>query len=165
MKRAPSDTLRITPRLPDRLSWLVDEFAQYGGLRSAQDITLRRLTLQQEPELEYRKIIDPDEVVTWVDINGIEEEVLATSWGNDLEAKAWVRICEHLTQVTRNKTIVIVTRFTGQQIFIQNYLEQLGLGNIRVVTTTGALGTQADIVIYSLVRNNPESSYSRRKFF
>ena len=61
-----------------------------------------------------------------------------------------------MTRVTRNKTIVIVTRFTGQQIFIQNYLEQLGLSNIRVVTTTGALGTQADIVIYSLVRNNPE---------
>ena len=53
MQRAPSDTLRITHRLPDRLSGLVDEFAQYGGLRSAQDIALRRLTLQQEPDLSY----------------------------------------------------------------------------------------------------------------
>jgi hypothetical protein len=81
MKRAPSETLRVTHRLPDRLSWLVDEFAHYGGLRSAQDIASRRLTLLQEPDLEYRKIIDPDEVVTWVDISGTEEEVLATSWG------------------------------------------------------------------------------------
>ena len=102
-------------------------------------------------------MIDPDEVVTWVNISGVEEEVLATSWGNDLEAKACVRICEHLTRITRNKTIVIVTRFTGQQILIQNYLEQLGLSNIRAVTTTGALGTQADIVIYSLARNNLET--------
>jgi hypothetical protein len=105
-KRAPSDTLRITHRLPYPLSALVNEFAGYGGLRSAQDIALRRLSLKQEPDLEYRKIIDPEEVVTWVDINGTEEEILASSWGNDLEARACVRACEQLTQVTRNKTIV-----------------------------------------------------------
>jgi hypothetical protein len=29
--------------------------------------------------------------------------------------------------------------------------------DIKVSTTTGALGTQADITIFSLVRNNPES--------
>ena len=28
--------------------------------------------------------------------------------------------------------------------------------NTKVTTTTGALGTQADIVIFSLVKNNPE---------
>src|SRR4030095_5831253 len=28
--------------------------------------------------------------------------------------------------------------------------------NTKVTTTTGALGTQADIVLFSLVRNNPE---------
>jgi superfamily I DNA and/or RNA helicase len=32
----------------------------------------------------------------------------------------------------------------------------MGLGNIKVTTTTGALGTQADVVLFSLVRNNPE---------
>jgi hypothetical protein len=69
MKRASSDTPRITHSLPDKLSGLVDEFAQYGGLRFAQDIASRRLTLLQEPDLEYRKIIDPDKVITWVDIN------------------------------------------------------------------------------------------------
>jgi hypothetical protein len=156
LKRAPSDTLRITHRLPDKLSGLVDEFAVYEGLTSAQDIALRRLSLQQQPDLEYRTVIDPGEVITWVDINGTEEEILATSWANDLEARACAKICSHLTHVASNKSIVIVTRFTGQQIYILNYLNQMGLNNIRVVTTTGALGTQADIVIYSLVRNNPE---------
>jgi hypothetical protein len=32
----------------------------------------------------------------------------------------------------------------------------MGHTNIKVTTTTGALGTQADIVIFSLTRNNPE---------
>ena len=31
---APSDTLRITHRLPDKISGLVNEFALYGGLGS-----------------------------------------------------------------------------------------------------------------------------------
>jgi superfamily I DNA and/or RNA helicase len=32
----------------------------------------------------------------------------------------------------------------------------MGNTSVRVTTTTGALGTQADIVIVSLVRNNPD---------
>jgi superfamily I DNA and/or RNA helicase len=35
-------------------------------------------------------------------------------------------------------------------------LQRVGDYNTKVTTTTGALGTQADIVIFSLVRNNPE---------
>jgi hypothetical protein len=70
IKGAPYDTLRITHRLPDKISGLVNEFASYGGLRSATDIALRRLTLHQLPEIEYRAIINPAEPVTWVDIMG-----------------------------------------------------------------------------------------------
>jgi hypothetical protein len=36
--------------------------------------------LNHLPDVEYRGIIDPDEVVTWVDINGNEEPIGATSW-------------------------------------------------------------------------------------
>ena len=54
------------------------------------------------------------------------------------------------------KTKVIVTRFTAQKLIIRNYLQRIGDYNTKVTTTTGALGTQADIVIFSLVRNNPE---------
>jgi 8-oxo-dGTP pyrophosphatase MutT (NUDIX family) len=86
----------------------VRELAEERGLRSAQDIALRRLTLLQQPDLEYRKVIDPEEVITWVDINGAEEEILATSWANDLEARACAKICNHLTHVASNKSIVIV---------------------------------------------------------
>jgi superfamily I DNA and/or RNA helicase len=32
----------------------------------------------------------------------------------------------------------------------------MGHSDIKVTTTTGALGTQADIVLFSLTRNNPE---------
>ena len=32
----------------------------------------------------------------------------------------------------------------------------MGHTDIKVTTTTGALGTQADIVLFSLARNNPE---------
>jgi superfamily I DNA and/or RNA helicase len=154
IKRAPSDTLRITHRLPDRLSGLVDDFAKYNGLKSAPEIAMRRLTLDHSPDVPYRDIIEPEEVITWVDIDGIEEEILASSWINDLEAKACAKVCNHLRSLT-NKSIVVITRFTGQKMQIRNYMRMMGVSNIRITTTTGALGTQSDIVIFSLVRNNP----------
>jgi superfamily I DNA and/or RNA helicase len=35
-------------------------------------------------------------------------------------------------------------------------LQRIGDHNTKVTTTTGALGTQADIVLFSLVRKDPE---------
>jgi superfamily I DNA and/or RNA helicase len=155
MKRKRSDTLRISHRLPDKLAGLVNEFANYSGLRSAPEIALRRLTLDHIPDVEYRQVIQPDEVVTWVDINGIEQPKGPTSWANNLEAKACAKICNHLVHLTR-KSIIVVTRFTAQKQIIKYYLQRLGHENIKVTTTTGALGTQAEIVIFSLVRNNQD---------
>jgi hypothetical protein len=156
---APSDTLRITHRLPDKISGLVNEFASYGGLRSASDIASRRLTLSQIPDIEYRAIINPYEPITWVDINGEENSLGFSSWANEIEAKACAKLCQHLSVVTKNKSIVVVTRYTGQKTMIANYLRPFGLmDKVKVTTTTGALGTQADIVLFSLVRNNREKN-------
>ena len=157
MKRSRWDTLRISHRLPDRLSGLVNEFAEYDGLRSAPEIGSRRLVLDRSQDMEFREIIQPDEVTTWVDINGVEQPMGPSSWANNMEAKACAKICSHLVQITRDsKSIVVVTRFTAQKQIIRRYLQRMGHTNIKVTTTNGALGTQADIVLFSLTRNNPE---------
>jgi hypothetical protein len=156
IKKSTWDTLRISHRLPDRLSGLVNEFAEYDGLRSDPEIGLRRLVLDCSPDLEFREIIQPDEVTTWVDINGDEQPIGPSSWANDIEAKACARICSHLIRVTRNRSIAVITRFSAQKLTIRTYLQRMGHTNIKVTTTTGALGTQADVVLFSLTRNNPE---------
>jgi hypothetical protein len=156
MNRSRWDTLRISHRLPDRLSGLVNEFANYGGLRSAPEIASRRLILDREPDIEYRGIIQPEEVTTWIDINGNEQPKGPTSWANKMEAKACAKICDHLTHLTSKKSIVVITRFTSQKQLIRDFLQKMQHPDIKVTTTTGALGTQADIVLFSLVRNNPE---------
>jgi hypothetical protein len=156
MKRSRWDTLRISHRLPDRLSGLVNEFANYGGLKSAPEIAPRRLTVEVPPDIEYRDVIQPDEVITWVDVNGNERPMGPTSWANEMEAKACVKISNHLSKIAPKKTKVIVTRFTAQKHIIRNYLQRIEDHDTKVTTTTGALGTQADIVIFSLVRNNSE---------
>ena len=157
MKRSHWDTLRISHRLPDRLSGLVNEFAEYDGLRSAPEIGPRRLVLDSSPDIEFREIIQPDEVTTWVDINGIEEPIGPSSWANNVEAKACAKICSHLIRITRNsKSIAVITRFSAQKQIIGRYLQRMGHTDIKVTTTTGALGTQADIVLFSFTRNNPE---------
>jgi superfamily I DNA and/or RNA helicase len=88
-------------------------------------------------------------------MNGNEQPMGPTSWANVLEAKACAKICNHLTSLTK-KSIVVVTRFTAQKQIIRYHLLKMGHENIKVTTTTGALGTQANIVIFSLVRNNSE---------
>jgi len=156
IKRSRCDTLRISHRLPDRLSGLVNEFAEYDGLKSAPEIGSRRLVLDCRPDMEFREIIQPDEVTTWVDISGNEQPMGPSSWANDMEAKACAKICSHLISITRGKSIAVITRFSAQKLTIRTYLQRMGHADIKVTTTTGALGTQADIVLFSLVRNNPE---------
>ncbi|MEP6576559.1 MAG: DEAD/DEAH box helicase [Nitrososphaerota archaeon] len=154
-KKVPYDILRITHRLPDTLAALVNEFACYDNLRSSEEVASRRLSLDHQPDLEYREIINPEEVTTWVDIDGEEKSIRESSHYNNTEAKACARIYDHLRKCT-NKSIVIVSRFTGQRAVIRNYLQRMGHNDVKVTTTTSALGTQADIVLFSLVRNNPE---------
>ena len=87
------DTLYTTYRLPHDLAMLVNEFADYQGLTPAPDIAGRRLGLMNNDiSKEFRSVINPDKTVTWVDLNGIEEMAGASSWYNDLEAKACARI-------------------------------------------------------------------------
>jgi hypothetical protein len=155
LKCAKSDTLFTTHRLPDKLAMLVDELADYGGLKSASGIAGRRLIVDDVIAAQFKNVINPEEVVTWVDLNGHEEMAGPTSWYNDLEARACVRICCELKRVAPFKSISIVTRYTEQRRLISNYLQNANMG-VRVLTTTGALGTQADIVLFSIVRNNPE---------
>jgi energy-coupling factor transporter ATP-binding protein EcfA2 len=166
---AGHDTLHITHRLPDRLASLVDDFAQYGGLISAPEAAGRRLNLTNLYALEhdFKQILDPDEVVTWLDMRNSEETPSKeSSWINQAEARACAKICRqlvklipHSQQLKEEKRIVIITRFTGQVMAIRNLLAQMDLfdsHDIRVTTTTSALGTQGDIVLFSLVRNNQE---------
>jgi hypothetical protein len=47
---------------------LVDEFADYRGLTSAPDIANRRLGVKNAIDEEFRNVINPEEVVTWVDL-------------------------------------------------------------------------------------------------
>jgi superfamily I DNA and/or RNA helicase len=154
-KRVPYDILRITHRLPDTLAALVNEFAAYDRLRSSPEGANRRLTLDHAPDIEDKEIISPQDVTSLVDINSEENCIRESSYYNNAEAKACAKIYDHLRKCT-NKSIVIVSRFTGQRAIIRNYLQRMGHTDVKVTTTTSALGTQADIVLFSLVRNNPE---------
>ena len=78
--------------------------------------------MHQAPDIEYKTIINPDESVTWVNIHGQENMIGFSSWSNEIEAKACVKLCKHIDTITKNKSIVVVTRYTGQKITIANYL-------------------------------------------
>lgn len=153
----PSKTLLITHRLPGPLAGLVNDFAEYGGLKSSPDIEGRRLQLTEAPDPLYRDIIKSEDVITWGDLKGEEDMFGASSWMNDSEARACAKLCGELRRVAKGKTIAIISRYTAQRAAIKRYLRLMGLNDVIVQTTTAALGTQADIVIVSLTRNNEEN--------
>jgi superfamily I DNA and/or RNA helicase len=153
--------------LPDTLAKLVDDFAEYGGLASAPEVAGRRLNVINTQCVDYniKQIINPDDVVTWIDMDKSEEiPYKESSWSNPQEAVACAKICKNLVKLpalAQNNSIVIITRFTGQVMAIRNLLAQMDLldnYNIKVTTTTTALGTQGDIVLFSLVRNNHDKT-------
>ena len=55
----------------DRLAMLVDEFADYG-LISAPEIA-RRFGAKLAIDKNFKEILKPEDVVTWVNLNGNEE--------------------------------------------------------------------------------------------
>jgi hypothetical protein len=59
----------------------------------------RRLVLDQPPDVEYRNIVQPNEVTTWIDMNGTEQPIGPSSWANEIEANAWAKICSHLIHI------------------------------------------------------------------
>ena len=62
-----------------------------------------------------------------------------------------------LVHATRNRSIVVVTRYTGRASYDIQLPWADGIdGQDKDNHHHGALGTQADIVIFSLVRNNEE---------
>jgi superfamily I DNA and/or RNA helicase len=85
-----------------------------------------------------------------------------------LEAAVCARICKSLVKLptlTKNNGIVLTTRFTGQVMAIRNLLAEMGLldnYNIKVTKTTNALGTQGDIVLASIVRDNQDKTLGAR---
>ena len=155
-RKTKTDILKTTHRLPDTLAELVDKFAGYEGLRSSPDVASRRLSLKVSPNYDLKEIIKPETVTTFVDINGPEREAGASSWENDTEAKACVKICKELNRINPSLSIAIVTRYTEQQAKISSYIQRMGYQNVRVVTTSAALGTEADVVLFSLTRNNSD---------
>lgn len=154
-KRTRTETLKTTYRLPSNLDIIVDQFADYGGLRAHPSIKDRRLRLCKNPESPYTKLLDPEPIVTFIDVKGQELQEGISSYSNPTEAKAVVRLAKQIFWCTNGKaSIMAISRYKEQRRLINKLAGNEGVP-LDARTTTGALGTQADTVIVSITRNNP----------
>jgi len=153
--RTRTETLKTTYRLPFNLDLIVDKFANYDGLRAHPSIRDRRLQMLERPEPSFVKLLDPESVVTYIDLKGQEEPQGISSYSNPTEAKAVVKLAQQIHKCTRGQTsIMSIARYKEQRRLISRYARNIGM-EIDSRTTTGALGAQADAVIVSQTRNNP----------
>lgn len=154
MKRCGNMTLKTTYRLPHPLDIIVDEFAGYGGLRSAPSVRDRRLALEKSPNHGFKSILCSDPLVTFLDTNGVEKAQGLSSWSNPIEAKCVAKLCQEAERCLSSHSIMALSRYTAQRFEINNLLRSLGISDIEARTTTQALGTEKNLVIFSLTRNN-----------
>ncbi|MDE1853282.1 MAG: hypothetical protein KGI38_05995 [Thaumarchaeota archaeon] len=151
------ETLRLTHRLRDPIDRLVDEFAEYGGLRASAEAAQRRLEVTNAPDPAFRSLLDPDVPVKLVDVHS-STEVMAgrQSFYNDTEARLVTRIAQQITRSCPTSSVSVVTVYAHQREVIRGYLYDCGLHDVRVMSTKEALGSEADATISSIVRNNAD---------
>ena len=63
---------------------------------------------------KLKKIIQPDEVITWIDVNGNEEMSRLSSWYNKTEANVCGLLCNELKKIAPHKSIAIVTLYKNK---------------------------------------------------
>jgi hypothetical protein len=160
MRRYYNITLKTTYRLPEPLDQIVDEFAGYRGLHSSEVAKNRRLRLSRIPASYFRKILQPEPVVTFVDVGAShacnERKHGPSSWSNPIEASIVAKICAEAKRCMSSSSIMPVTRYKGQCSAIGRQLKDLGIFDIEARTTTSALGLEDQLVVFSITRNNPE---------
>jgi hypothetical protein len=160
MRRCYNIILKTTYRLPQPLDRVVDEFAGYQGLHSSKVAENRRLRLSRPPDSHFKEILQPEPVVTFVDVGAAhtcqEREHGPSSWSNPIEANIVARICAEAKRCMSSSSIMPVTRYRGQCSEIGRHLKNLGILDIEARTTTSALGLEDQLVVFSITRNNPD---------
>jgi len=156
MRRCGFKTLKTTYRLPDPLDKVVDQLVGYGGLTSSPSAKNRRLVWSRTPSYPFREILKPEPPITFVNVRGEERRHGLSSWANPVEAKAVAKIILEARSSLAGHSITSITRYTGQRFEVDRCLRALGTLNHETKTTTQALGTECDLDIVSLTRNNRE---------
>ncbi|QQE74665.1 AAA family ATPase [Brevibacillus composti] len=104
-------------------------------------------------------------VLTWLNTDGqpeADEERQGTSYGNKAEVRMVSALLQQLDRqeagTTAKKSVAVITGYAVQKNWIRNALSGLSLRHLEVeVDSVDAFqGREADLVIYSLVRNNRE---------
>lgn len=154
--RTRTETLKTTYRLPYNLDNIVDQFADYGGLRAHSSIVNRRLRVIKRPERAFMELLDPDQVVSYVNVEGQEQKQGISSCSNPAEAKAVVNLATQLYRCTEGQvSIMAIAKYKAQRRLISEYAKHAGI-SLDSRTTTGALGAQADVTIFSQTRCNSD---------
>lgn len=103
--------------------------------------------------------------LTFLQINGQERQSRFGSFENHAEAQAVVKVVQAASRQLHGRwhsadRIRIITFYTAQVCLIKRCLRQHRMPNVVVATVDSSQGSEADIVIVSLVRSHGNSRHS-----
>ncbi len=145
---------------------------QYRMHPSIADL-VSRLFYPETQLITGRKIEDqtwalPYKPLTWIGSDNhpeAREKSHGTSFYNTAEAaiiqNILLQLDEKLAARQQAKTVAVITGYTAQRNKLREAVQSLSLRavNVEIDTVDAFQGREADLVMYSLVRNNPEGSF------
>lgn len=137
-----------TSRMPARLTQAISNKWYRGALKSTRQIGELKPLCSGQPEVIY-------------DFNGIPDQGLSFpepkyGWknSNNLDAQIVVKVAK--IALDNQREVMIVSPYTGQVSLINHYLKANNLADkVQATTVHKAQGAEADIVIWSVVADNP----------
>jgi hypothetical protein len=142
--------LNIQSRMPSVLGDVISS-SFYGGLLLSSRKPGEFTSVPSWPR-ESLLLIDQEEAAYWVEDQGFE---FKTEKLEDNTSRAEAQVAAFLAKSAHEggSTVTVITPFRNQRTLIKSYLTQLKLPDVVDCSTVhSAQGSEADIIIYSLVR-------------
>lgn len=137
-----------TSRMPARLTQAISDKWYKGALKSTREIGKFDPLCGGQPEVIY-------------DFNGMPDQGLSFpepryGWKNSNKGDAQTVVKVAKIALDNQREVMIISPYTGQVSLINHYLKANNLNQwVQATTVHKAQGAEADIVIWSVVANNP----------
>lgn len=160
---------RVRAALPDgAVGTLVEQYRMHAAIAAFVSATFYDAALSTPPAIAAARAAADEQGMWWLTYpEGAAESKRggSKSFSNDIEVATVMAVLRALVQQRGARSVMVITFYRGQEAQLRRSLAASGLAEsigdddsaaLRVMTVDQAQGSEADVVILSCVRSNPE---------
>lgn len=160
---------RVRAALPDgAVGTLVEQYRMHAAIAAFVSATFYDAALSTPPAIAAARAAADEQGLWWLSYPEAAAESKrggSKSFMNDIEVATVMAVLRSLEQQRGARSVMVITFYRGQEAQLRRSLAASGLAEsigdsdgaaLRVMTVDQAQGSEADVVILSCVRSNPE---------